>query len=299
MTTNDGVLLTGLDGSSALAYLAAIGTLRTLSIALQRDDVKMNWIQHEGAWRPRIGVPLTDKEVISLLQASLNSKRSDHPTVFVSDTARISTFYESARHGTLPHAGLDAWIAALVSDVHPNATSQFQLTRRDYFAGNLDEIMASTTPASLHHSLFEVWRYDERLSGQSLHLEPSEDRRHAYQWNKPSGDPTRNKCGNVIGANRMAIEAIPFFLALPSKNPDRLLVTGWTGVRSDDSRWTWPIWNIPISLTVVPSVLALAELQEETPDSKKLSAIGILAAYRCRRIIVEQTPNLTPSFAIQ
>jgi CRISPR-associated endonuclease/helicase Cas3 len=298
MIKDNSVLLMGLDGSNPLAFLAALGTLRTLTLALPDETVKMSWEQNDGAWRPRVNIRSSAEDLILLLATSLKSNRAAHPTRFVSDDDQILSFYKVARSGNPFEEGLDQWIAALTSDVHPNATSQLQLTRRDYFAGNLDQIMANTTPVSLHRTLFQPWRYDEKLSGQSLHIEATEDRRHAYQWHQPSGDPTRNKSGNMLGANRLAIEAIPLFLGLPSKNPDRLSVAGWTGVRSDDSRWTWPIWSSQIRLSVTRSLLALNELQKETPDVGILRERGVLAAYRCRRILVEKTPNLTPAIAI-
>jgi CRISPR-associated endonuclease/helicase Cas3 len=159
-------------------------------------------------------------------------------------------------------------------------------------------VMGNTTPDHLRKTLILLWRYDDALSGQSLHLEPTEDRRHAYQWNQPSGDRNRDKSGNMLGANRLAIEALPLFVGLPSTNPARLLMTGWTGIRSDDSTWTWPIWEARITLTVVKSTLGLAELQAVKLQPDRLISIGIRAVYRCRRILVEKTPNLTPSLCV-
>lgn len=297
---NEGILLEGLDGSNALAFLASLGTLRTLTLALQSEKVTMGWELTGGAWRPRLWCSASSDRhtLLGLLDEHLGRDRSNHATHFVGDDKRIASFFAGVRRGTPPPNKVDQWFAALVSDVHPNATSQLQLTRRDYFAGNLDQVMANTTRLHLQRTLFEPWRFGDRLSGQSLHLEPGEDRRHAYQWNRPNGDPNRNKSGNMLGANRLAVEAIPLFLGLPSDNPDRLRVTGWTGVRSDDSRWTWPIWTSRCTLDVARSVIALPALQEDEPDSRWLKAVGVAAAYRCRRILVEQTPNLTPSVAV-
>src|SRR5687768_275781 len=60
MSETNGILLKGLDGSNPLAFLAALGTLRTLALALADETVKMNWEQHNGAWRPRVWCSLTD-----------------------------------------------------------------------------------------------------------------------------------------------------------------------------------------------------------------------------------------------
>ena len=303
MDDANSILLKGLDGSNPLAFLAALGTLRTLTLALPGETVKMNWEQYEGAWRPRIGCSLgSDNDaIIEGLDKALIRHRSSHPTRFIdykSSNRDAAEFYQSVRAGGTIEPEQDAWIAALTNDIYPDATSPLQLTRSDYFVGNLNQVMANTTADHLRETLLQPWRYDDALSGQSLHLEPTEDRRHAYQWNQPSGDPNRNKSGNMLGANRLAIEALPLFLGLPSTNPARLLITGWTGVRSDDSTWTWPIWETRNTLAVARSTIALAELQAIKPQRDRLVPAGVGVAYRCRRILFEKTPNLTPSVCV-
>lgn len=303
MSDNEGILLKGLDGGNPLAFLAALGTLRTLTLALSDEIVKMNWEQYEGAWRPRIWCSLASHgdAIIEKIDKTLVRRRSSHPTRFIdhkSSNREAVAFFQSVRDGRTIEPEQDAWIASLVSDIHINATSPLQLTRSDYFAGNLDQIIANTSADQLRDTLMMRWRYDDALSGQSLHLEPTEDRRHAYQWNQPSGDPNRNHSGNILGANRLAIEALPLFLGLPSTNPARLFMTGWTGVRANDSTWTWPIWEARNTLAVVKSTLALAELQSIQPPRYRLVPAGVCAVYRCRRILVEKTPNLAPAVCV-
>jgi CRISPR-associated endonuclease/helicase Cas3 len=298
MSNNNSILLHGLDGSNPLAFLAALGTLRTLTLALPDETVKMNWEEYNCAWRPRAWGISSEEHSISLISQGLVKKRSEHSTRFVGDNEEIDAFYRGVRAGNPIVDVLEPWVSALANDVHPNATNQLQTTRRDYFAGNIDQILANTDTDALRRTLFSTWRYDDKLDGQSLHLEPTEDRRHAYQWNKPSGDPNRKKSGNMLGANRLAIEALPFFLGLPSTNQDRLYVIGWSGVRSDDSRWTWPVWRYPVPMKTVHSLLSFPELQNERPNRTVLGYMGIGAIFRCRRILVEQTPNLTPSVSV-
>lgn len=300
---NRGLLLFGLDGSNPLAFLAALGTLRTLTLALPAEKVRLSWEQSDGAWRPRVfcSIDTNGDAVVAALAASLVNDRQKHPTRFIdykSTNAQAIAFYQSVREGGEFEPEYDRWITSLTNDVHPEATSPLQLTRSDYFGGNLDQVLAKTTADHLRKALLLRWAYDDALSGQSLHLEPTEDRRHAYQWNQPSGDPNRNKSGNMLGANRLAIEALPLFTGLPSSTPARLLMTGWTGVRSDDATWSWPIWCQSIGLSVVPSLLSLAELQQAEVPAAELIDRGISAAFRTRRILVEKTPNLTPTVAL-
>lgn len=298
---SNSILLTGLDGSNPLAFLAALGTLRTLTQALSDESVKMSWEQADGGWRPRVFCSLDKNKLVDRLDKNFVRDRQAHPTRFIdyeSSNAQAGKFYQAVREGDKTEPEQDAWIASLTNDVHPDATSPLQLTRSDYFIGNLDMVMKNTDFKHIQKTLFDSWRYDDILSGQSLHLEPTEDRRHAYQWNKPSGDPNRNKSGNMLGANRLAIEAIPLFLGLPSSNPARLLMTGWTGVRASNATWTWPIWSSCSNMDVIKSVLSLAELKETAPSRDQLKPMGIETVYRCRRILVEKTPNLTPSLCV-
>ncbi|HEX3659122.1 MAG TPA: hypothetical protein VHV55_25260 [Pirellulales bacterium] len=303
MSDGNGILLRGLDGSNPLAFLAALGTLRTLTLALPDEIVKMGWDQCDGAWRPCVWCSLASDgdAVLEKLDKALVRSRSSHPTRFIDyklSNKEAVDFYQSVRAGEPIEPERDAWIASLTNDIHPDATSPLQLTRSDYFVGNLDQVLANTTADHLRRALFLPWRYDDPLSGQSLHVDPTEDRRHAYQWNQPSGDPNRNKSGNMLGANRLAIESLPLFLGLPSTNAARLLMTGWTGVRSDDATWTWPIWEVPISLEVVKSAISLADLQAINQKPDWLIPVGIRAVYRTRRILVEKTPNLTPAICV-
>ena len=100
----------------------------------------------------------------------------------------------------------------------------------------------------------------------------------------------------MLGANRLAIEAIPLFASVPED--DGLHTIGFTGNRSTNTRWTWPIWSVEIGLQVVRSLLAMPVLQVEklTSEQKdKLHDTGIVAAFRTNRILVGKTPNFTPA----
>ncbi len=96
----------------------------------------------------------------------------------------------------------------------------------------------------------------------------------------------------MLGANRLAVEAWPLFPAV--WDGGKLRPRGFTGVRADDTSWTWPLWPAAAGADAVGSLLALPELQARTPDPSVLRGYGVAAAYRTRRILVGKTPNLTP-----
>jgi CRISPR-associated endonuclease/helicase Cas3 len=327
--------LVGLDGGNPLAFLAALGTFRTLSLACPEEAIAISWALQRGVWTPSVhaGKAMTQQYLIDTLVQTLQTDAAKHPIAFMndgvqggdkettkkakhgkqrpangasgdaepadqanSDPGTAQLFADRAEEAVPANRDALCWLSAMASDLAPNATSQLQTARRDYFWGNLKSVIAHSNAGHLRRTLFEPWDYADPLENQSLHIEPSEDRRHAHQWSKPSGDPDRKKRGGMLGANRLAIEAFSFFQSLPAK--DKLATRGFFGLRTDDTRWTWPLWSRPINADVVSSLLSLAELQTERPDHRNLSARGVSAVFRCRRILVGKTPNFTPAMAV-
>ena len=299
--TGDGLRLEGLDGSNPLAFLAALGVLRTLMLHSEpASRVKMSWRITGVAWTPVVhGSALQDPAgLLDTLDQSLVKEIRLHPLQVLGSKDELGGKLAECMNGcTLKNrdSTID-WLSAVCSDQLPEATSQIQTTRRDYFFGNLKSILLNTQRAHLQRALFAPWDYADSLDNQSLHVEPSEDRRHAYQWHRPSGDPTRKTQGGMLGANRLAIEAFPFFQSIAAGN--KLSTRGFSGQRIHNTRWTWPIWSCLLGYEEISSLLALAELQNETPDNPRLRARGIMAAFRCRRILVGKVPNFTSAVAV-
>ncbi len=299
------LLLPGIDGANPLAFLAALGTLRVLDHALSGRHIRLSWQQHAGAWRPVVHVDgsLDEDELLNTLGQALATQFEDHPSVIATrlrpkgsaplDAAGLRLlFLATAAGASSGQSASVEWLSCLVSDCGEDKTSQLQIVRRDYFLENLRSIVERTGREHLHRTLFRPWDYADSLDNQSLHWDPSEDRRYAYQWYQPSGDPTR-RFGGMLGANRLAMEALPLH---PIIAADTILATvGFTGTNRDNTRWTWPLWNVPVSLDVVGSLLRHTGLQPAGPQLANLGPVGVVAACRSRRILVEKTPNLTPA----
>src|SRR5439155_20968002 len=165
------------------------------------------------------------------------------------------------------------WIAALACETAPDAASQLQTVRKDYLIGNMRSVMQRTSADHLLRSLFHAWDYADALDNQSLHWEPSEDRRHAYQWHMPSGDPTRKKRGGMLGANRLALEAWPLFPSFPAG--DRVTTRGFKGKRASDTFLTWPLWKNPLGIDTLASLLALKHLQGDDPGGNEFRDFNV------------------------
>lgn len=303
------LLLPGLDGSNPLGFLAAIGLLRVLTHIPEVARVRMKWTPAGCTLVPVIQScsesTLNEDMLLHLLCEQLIDDIAKHPVRLLDVLSRANDDEKKRRQVFLdrrePAADSDRtladWLAALASDFAPaDAINQLQTTRRDYYYGNLTSVIKTTKIDHLRRAIFQSWDYADPLDNQSLHLDPSEDRRHAHQWNKPAGDPDRKKAGGMLGANRLAIEAIPLFTSFPEAGT--LRTVGFTGNRSTNTRWTWPLWNVGIPLHVVQSLLLLPEFQQESiqpGDLTMLRETGVAAIYRTQRILVGKTPNFTPA----
>lgn len=297
------IRLDGLDGTNPLGFLASLGLFRVVTQATSPTVVRIRWVAHGGTWVPSLsGVELTRDSLLDLL-ADRFGDESVHPVteLFSKLDAPDQKIRRAAICGEMQatcrmEIDVADWIAAMASDaVAADAINQLQTVRRDYFSGNIRSILDRTERSHLDRAIFRPWDYADALDNQSLHLDPTEDRRHAHQWDKPSGDPNRKNQGGMLGANRLAIEAIPLFVSVPVGETLRTL--GFSGTRSYDTRWTWPIWKHPVNLDTVKSLLASRELQTLSPTAKESAAMqarGIVAAYRTHRILVGKTPNFSP-----
>ena len=133
--------------------------------------------------------------------------------------------------------------------------------------------------------MFLPWQYaDDR---PNLRWDPVDDRRYALRWNEPSGDPVRT----MRGANRLAVEALPLFPTAAGER--RLQTTGFSQRPGQGVMFTWPIWDVPLKMGTVRSVLSLPELQEPRPNRDVLSAMGIVEVYRSERITRDKYRNFT------
>lgn len=296
--------LGGIDGSNPLGFLAALGAFRILSSGDLNNSLRLKWTKIEGAWRPQLcavgNVDFCEESVVKRLDQALRESSSEHPALVTSQEAERfgyrNAFLKSSSIAQASNRDAADWLSCNGSDTTgPEAISQLQTTRRDYHAINIRGLLKQTTAEHLRRSLFHAWDYADPVAGVSLHLEPREDRRHAYQWHMPSGDPTRSNSGGMIGANRLALEAWPLFQSLP--DGDRLKTAGFRGNRITNTSLIWPIWHVPIDLETLRSVLVAPDLLNDESKLQDYLELGISVVYRCRRILVGKTPNLTSSIA--
>lgn len=312
------LLLAGLDGSNPLAFLAALGTLRALSMAWPEHEVRMSWVEHAGAWRPVLlaDAVLEENAVIGQLNARLKMM-SDHPALAFADDLKVTP--EEFRALALrvvadAHGGSTAddrigvdFAAAFACDalgsvedkksvVQDTALRTMSGSGHQHFLKVMREIVARTGEEHLRKALFAPWAYDDPVKNQSLRWDPNDDSRYAYRWSDPSGDRARERRGGMLGANRLAIEALPMVTSAPSGST--LRTVGFTGTGARNTFWTWPIWTCPISRDACCSLLAHPSLVGEPPNARVLRAIGVATAFQSQRITIQKYRNFTPARAV-
>lgn len=180
-------------------------------------------------------------------------------------------------------------------NVHP---TQFQLitgSGHQFFLETFHILMASEiTEEKLRRSLFGPWTYSDPR--RSFRWDPIEDTRYAYRWDDPSGPGVSTE----HGANLLAAMALPFFTVVPV-SPTGLATTGFEG-QGRGAFWTWPIWKARTPVGAVRSLLSLHELKLHQPNRERLSRIGVVEIYRCRKIEVGRPPlskwNFTPATVV-
>ncbi|WP_249356143.1 hypothetical protein [Chloracidobacterium aggregatum] len=181
-------------------------------------DLCLAWTTDEGGWVAQLGssAPIRQADLLDRLDKTLVKSLNQHPARLYEEVKQQpgNVFLVRQAAAVGHRRRLIFWPRSPA--IWPaEATSQLQTTRRDYHVGNIESILGRTTRSHLDRTLFKPWDYADPMDNQSLHLDPSEDRRHAYQWHKPSGDPTRRRRGTMLGANRLAIEAFAWFTVWP------------------------------------------------------------------------------------
>lgn len=303
--------LTGLDGANPLGFLATLGAFRVLNEA---SPARMCWRQDGGRWVPVLRHESNDALVADKLTTKLHaylSKTTPAFSIGKNVTLPVDKFRQHEIRAQA--AWLDKtdtvfsdYIACFGSSscfdknewtddtafrfvrVFPKETDKSgKPEKKPGFLDMAKKITVNLTKENVSEALFGPWKY--RDDEFSMRWDPADDRRYALRWK----DPSEDKVTNVRGANRLTIEALPLFPVMPTART--LETTGFRGSRSTDTFFTWPIWTVPITLDVCRSLLALAELQRDHPDTATLALIGVHAVFRSQRITVGKFRNFTPA----
>lgn len=294
--------LPGLDGANPLAFLAALGTLRVAD--REFGGARLSW-KVCGHWVPVLHLPRETEpaELVTALMA--HDARTRRCFTFAEDLKipheEYTAFQHEAAKGCESDPEFAQFLAAYANPLvtvqaGPNAgktkPSEFYfIAGRQQFLAQVRKIAAETKPEHITKCLFEVWRYDDPLEGLSLRWDPLDDSRYATRWRNPSGDPERKKRGSVLGANRLAVEALALFPCFARGT--RLATTGFVPIARSPF-FVWPLWTAARSSDAVRSLLAQLEAPKDGKPLALPEQLGTGAWYACEKVPNSDYSNFAP-----
>jgi hypothetical protein len=300
--------LTGLAGNHPLGALAAFGLLRCCA---EMDG----WRGARLGWRPdpqwcavlETGEAMSPEALVTALVAR-QQRRAEAGELNWAQTlkathkeylAAASEAEQGLREGRRVYADfLTAFACELqVDDNGQVAPSAFYMTSGQQKFLKEARALASRLAKGIklgrrrkspeemfREALFGPWKYEDHPQ-HSLGLDPSTKCLHALRARSPSADPNPG----VTAAVWLALEALPLFPCFLSGGG--AVTTGFSARgRNGKGRTislTWPVWECPVLLDTVRSLLSLPELAEAQPPARELRARGIGEVFRSERYKVK------------
>jgi len=365
-TSDEGLLLPGLDGANPLGFLASLGVLRAMSGVRAMSRVSIAWEPMNGCWVPRLfgagqceeslskwiaedlRVPFTADEnaeaerksaqdgfdtqqkrlkvALDLLKtrklrgAERQQAERDYIDPIRNDVANARTKWLKALRKSIPSQEMslgkhlnatcnelreaiesslqEATVAeresadlyaAFGSDASTTDGSQMQATPfcfttgsgHQYFLDTARKLFGVVTSDRINDAIFaRTEPMDEKLS---LRWDPIEDRRYAVMWSDPTA--SGNKAKTNWARNLLAYRGLQFFTCVPSKTG--LNTVGWN---AESDVWTWPVWTVRLTDSVVRSLLTHPALSTTQDAIGGLGSLGVSAVFRCQRTQVGNPP---------
>lgn len=293
--------LEAIDGSNPLGFLAALGTLRLAQLRWPDAPVKLAW-QRAGLWQPRLsGAPTTDRnEFCAELLGAPGVPAETFGDLGKNITVSPDVFRQFARKACERATRTDRRAADFAAAFGCESCRDEKRDRIQYtalcfitgsghqdFLGTIGGLAGAVELDHLQEALFDGWQ--TRDKGFALRWDPGDGREYALRWNDPGPEGART----TWGANRLAVEALPFFAALPSARG--LSTTGFTR-RGRAIEFTWPMWADPLGCDEVKSLLGCRELQAEALQHLELNTRGIEQVFRATRVRIGTGANFKVSF---
>lgn len=293
------VQLDGLDGSSPLAFLGALGALRVLDEQARRREQpspRLSWVD-VGVWRPVLHGPRDLEEIIGAVLED-HPRWVDEPAftlAYRNDGARVEATAPGAiRDLKLPPSVMRAFLvevaeraaagdlrsarhaAAYGTDIatdnsgNTKPTSFHFTAGQQTFLGAIAEIQAKLTRDDVREALAGPWSRSSTL--KTLGWDPLgafSARMYALRASNPSND--NRPC--VPGAEWLAFVGLSFFPTVPRKS--QVFTTcvrgGWK-----NAAMRWPLWVRPATARTVESLLRTEDLEGMSSVDRVARGIGVV-----------------------
>ena len=322
MTERSTHRLAGLEPDNLLAFLALLGTLRSLEHVRPAWRPRVGWTVDAPPVRPMLTVAAqtTEAESVAAVAEGLSDLAGRHDFGQLKDlklspkeaAERLRTAVSGDRYAA------DLW-AALTSDgairdrnkareAEPTPLCLLFGQGHMHFMSRLASVPQESTPPArgtgrrktvvgesdcLHEALFRPWTRPDATF--SFRWDPHEDVRYALRATDPTDSKTKETTQH--GANRLAAIGLSALTVAPRLRgaSAQLSVIGGMRERSGGFAFTWPIWRHSISLAAIRSLLGHGGLDKQATRD----ALGVVELRRARRISVGKFMNFTRAEPIQ
>jgi len=286
---------TGVDGSTLLGFLAAVGSLRLLQLRAPKQRPALAFdlsdfhaqLRLEDASPEEIGALLAsaalDRAVAeTFMFADAKGQAIPHPNKMTADDVRrIVSERADSRLALDVLSGLIADDAKDDGEAVPDTALRAVGGGRLQFFKQIECILSDATKEDAIRSLTSPWSHRDAKGGMRWAHE--EDRRQALR----ATDPSAEEALGERGANALAIHALPIFTVLPSGKT--LSVSKKHAVSV-----SWPLWSPFASFPTVRALIATAR----TDRRDELRRRGSFHAFQAQRISNGQYRNFSPSTAL-
>lgn len=300
---SDVIDLNGLDGANPLGFLAALGTL------VLADHIwpgaTMAWRRYANSFRPSLrGATDSPDELVERLIAWVREDVRDdstaHPRWANVDSIKdwtVESFRRALEQSlTTGDARGARLLVGFASDAVPKNEKEPQgpvkETNLSHANGQGEQhllkfyrqMVEMSDADALRASLFDRWRYAH--AKPRFRWDPIDGRNFSTGVGSANTEPA----GVELGANLLAFNAFELIPCYPTTNG--LVTIGYARLSFNGQRaadyFTWPLWEQPVGIDVVRSLLALPGLSEAEPDHARFRSMGVAAIMRSRRIVDKQ-----------
>jgi len=292
------IVLSGLDGTNPLGFLAALGTLAAADAAA--PGARLSWI-NQGRWRPQLHSTLDRADLVAVLSADLRTW--DHDPAIALDYDKggkrardlkppphdFTAYLARLIHGTLaggPHLFLTGarrpldYASAFATELAQDNNGNTKPTALHFTAGQqeflkaVQELVKGVSPEDFEEAVFGPWKYARELP--VLGWDSSTSRDYALR----ADDPSKSKRAGVPGADWLAFRGLAFVPVAPTGREVR--TTGCSGGWKTGS-FAWALWHGDLSIHAARSLMTMAGLDGASAHARRARGITLVLRAGIRR----------------
>jgi hypothetical protein len=287
------VVLTGLDGSNPLGFLAALGALDVL--AEQHGAATLAW--RTGDWRAVVRAPHLESadDLVATLASDLAAWKEEpclslkyqedagaarswdlkpRPEAFRSYLEALTQDAHAGRRRSLDFAAAFATETALDRNGKTKPNALHFTAGNQEFLKTAGELIDGVTSDDLREALFGPWRYERAL--KVFGWDCTDARAYALR----ASDPSKDKKHGIPGADWLAFRGLRFIRVAPRGT--HIVTTGCAGGWKDGS-FQWPLWDVPLTKRTVHVTLQSPRLRQMSEADRRARGISVVFFSSIRR----------------